>query len=432
MPSASRGASLARARAAGSVVFFANGLVFASLVPRLPGIKAALELGDGAYGLVIAAAPAGALALGLLAPRVMSAAGTARVATLGMTILAALYIAAGASPEAWLFAAVMFVAGGTDAIVDVAQNTHALRLQRLYARSIITSFHAVWSLGSLAGGLLGTAAAAWQVPLVAHLAGTAVLTALVMALVSRHLLPDDDTPTTLDTSPAPTPGAPDETPPAAGTTGGAEPGATAGTNDGPRTTDAGTAGTPTRSLRPWLLLAIFAVIGTAGASVEDAGSSWAGVRLAQGLDASAGVAGLGFVLFTSGMVVGRLVGDRVVDAVGRHGAVRLGGVLVAAGMALAGLSPSVVGAIAGFALAGLGTSVLIPMAMDAADDVPGLRPGVGLTVVSWIMRAGGLFSPMIIGATAEVVGVGRALLLVAGAGLLAALASFAVPRGRRA
>ena len=48
--------------------------------------------------------------------------------------------------------------GEHDAITDVAQNSHGLRVQRLYGRSILNSFHAVWSSGAVLGGLLGGAA----------------------------------------------------------------------------------------------------------------------------------------------------------------------------------------------------------------------------------------------------------------------------------
>ena len=63
-----------------------------------------------------------------------------------------------------LFAAALFVAGASDAVTDVAQNSHALRVQRNYGRSIINSFHAVWASGAITGGLLGAAAIAMAVP----------------------------------------------------------------------------------------------------------------------------------------------------------------------------------------------------------------------------------------------------------------------------
>ncbi len=59
---------------------------------------------------------------------------------------------AGLAPSWALFAGALFVVGALDSVVDVAQNTHGLRVQRLYGRSIINSFHAIWSLGPSPAG----------------------------------------------------------------------------------------------------------------------------------------------------------------------------------------------------------------------------------------------------------------------------------------
>src|SRR5699024_6761182 len=80
-------------------------------------------------------------------------------------------------------------AGGLDAVVDVAQNAHGLRVQRLYGRSIVNSFHALWSIGAIAGGAAGAAAAGVGVPLTAHLAAAAVACGVIAFAAHRCLLP---------------------------------------------------------------------------------------------------------------------------------------------------------------------------------------------------------------------------------------------------
>jgi MFS family permease len=366
--------------------------------------------------------PAGALSLGLLAPRTMARLGTARVATLGMIVLAAVFALVGAAPVAVLFAAGMFLAGGTDAIVDVAQNSHALRLQRLYGRSIITSFHALWSFGSLTGGVLGSVAAGAGLPVAWHMLVIAVLTSLAMLASRGGLLPDDG-PATLDISPGsaiPAENAVDVDD---------RPSGQFGMVEGSDRTD-GPVDVSRRPMRPWAMLAVLGAIGTVGAMVEDGGSNWSGIHLDVTHHLSPGITGLGFVLFTAGMLAARLLADRVIDRFGRRAVVGVGGLGVAVGFALAALWPEPAGAVAGFAIAGVGTAALIPLAMDAADEIPGLRPGVALTVVSWVLRAGSLLSPVVVGAVAEVTGVGHALLLVAAAGAIVAVCARALPARR--
>ena len=153
-------ASIARnARAAVAAVFLTNGALFANVVPRYPEIKADLGVSNAVLGTALAAFPLGALLAGLFAAAVIRRFGSARVAALGIVALAASTLAIPFAPNWLALAGVLVVIGALDAIVDVAQNAHGLRVQRLYGRSIVNSFHGVWSIGAVLGGLMGSAAA---------------------------------------------------------------------------------------------------------------------------------------------------------------------------------------------------------------------------------------------------------------------------------
>ena len=120
------------------------------------------------------------------------------------------------------------------------------------------------------------------------------------------------------------------------------------------------------------------------------------------------------------MTVGRLTGDRAVDLFGQRTVVRPGGALAALGMGAALAVPSVATALAGFALAGLGVATLVPAAMHTADELPGLRPGTGLTIVSWLLRGGFLLSPPLVGFVADLTSLRVELLTVVLAGVILA------------
>lgn len=124
------------------------------------------------------------------------------------------------------------------------------------------------------------------------------------------------------------------------------------------------------------------------------------------------------VALQGAMTIGRLTGDRVVDRFGQRTVVRAGGVLAAAGMGIALALPSVPITLAGFALAGLGSATLVPAAMHTADELPGLPPGTGLTIVSWLLRAGFLLSPPLVGFIADLTSLRVGLLTVVVAGLV--------------
>lgn len=397
-----------RARVAVAALFLTNGALFANLVPRYPEIKAGLDLGNATYGLAVAAFPAGAITAGLAAAALVRRFGSARVAVAGTVLTAAGLLLAGLAPVLPLLVVALFAAGAMDAFTDVAQNAHGLRVQRRYGRSIINGFHALWSVGAVVGGGMAAAAIALGLPLGVHLAITGALFAVVALVALRWCLPglDGEAPDAVAAE-------------AAATEAGA--GAPLGAPASATPAGAGAALARTSRARTAAVLAALVLVAVAGALVEDAGSTWAAVYLSGSLGAPATLAAAGFVALVGAQFVGRLVGDRLVDRFGQRAVARTGGALVALGTGLALAFPSVPGTIAGFAAAGFGVATLVPAAMQQADELPGLRAGTGLTLVSWLMRLGFLLSPPIVGLVADATSLRTGLLVLPLAGVVVVL-----------
>jgi MFS family permease len=180
----------------------------------------------------------------------------------------------------------------------------------------------------------------------------------------------------------------------------------------------------------WLLAAL-GLLAACGAFVEDAGASWSALYLTERVGTSAATAGLAFVAFATSMTIGRLGGDRMVDRFGQRRVARVGGAMAAGSMAVALAVPSAASTIGGFALAGLGVATLVPAAMHTADEIPGLRPGLGLTVVSWLLRVGFLVSPVLVGFVADLTSLRAGLLTVVLAGGTVAVAGRVLADGAR-
>ena len=370
-----------------ALLFLTNGALFANLLPRYPEIKAALDLTNSQFGLAVAAFPLGALVAGLAAGVLIRRFRSSRVAVASTLLLGLGVLAAGVAPTWSVLAAFLFLAGAMDAITDVAQNSHGLRVQGAYGRSILNSFHGLWSIGAALGGLMGGAAAGLGVPIGVHLAVFAALLSALVLGAYRFLLPGPEPLAALA---------------------GARPAARAKVASG----------------RTWLTLAVLAalvVISCSNAVVEDSGASWSALYLGHDLGAPATVAALGFVALTGAQFVGRMLGDRLVDRFGQRAMARAGGALVAGGMGLALAFPSVPGTIVGFAAAGWGIATLVPATLAAADRLPGLRPGTGITIVSWLMRLGFLGAPPLVGAIADASSLRGGLLVVPVAGVLVVL-----------
>lgn len=379
--------ALRHARVAVAVCFALNAVLYANLVPRLPEVRDDLGLSNTALGAALAALPLGALVVGPAAAALMARWGSGRLASGGLVVLGLAVAAVPLASSWWQLAGALLVAGAMDALVDVGQNAHGLRVQRGYGRSILNALHGLWSIGAVVGGLLGSAAAGLGVPLGVHLGTSAVVFGVLALVVSRWMLPGPDG--TAEDGPHP-------------------PEAAAPAPDG---TGAGTRGSAL------LALSVLGVLAAGAAVVEDSASSWSALYLRDDLAAGAVTAGLGFVSFQLAMTLGRLTGDRVVDRFGQRRVARVGGALVALGMGGALAVPSAPSTLAGFALAGLGVATLVPAVYAAADGLPGLRPGVGLTAVNWLLRVGFLVAPPLTGLIADLASLRVGLLLVVVAGL---------------
>jgi MFS family permease len=381
-----------RARIATAALFLTNGAIFANLLPRYPEIKADLHLSNAVYGAAIAAFSGGALVAGLAAAALIRRYHSSRVAVVGTIGLAVFVVIAGLATTPLVLAAALFIAGASDAITDVAQNAHGLRVQRNYGRSIINSLHAVWAVGAILGGLMGAGAIAVHMPRSTHLAIAAVVFSAVVVIAYRYLMrgPDHD--------------------------------------DHP---SARSDGGPAAGIAIYATLLALVVIAIAGATVEDAGSSWATLYLRDSLGAPGAVAAFGYISLVGFMFIGRMIGDRMVDRFGERAVVRAGGFVAAAGMGAALAFPGVPGTIAGFAAAGLGVATLIPAAMHGADQLPGMRPGSGLTAVTWLMRVGFFGAPLLVGVVADATSLRVGLLSVPIAGVVVMSLSGALSARRR-
>ena len=374
-PGTRRSPELVRARAGVCLVFLANGLGFANLVPRFPEIVVGLGLSKSDFGQAVAAASVGALVAGLAASWLISRLTSAKVASLGMLVVALALLGAGLAPSWGVLAVCLLIVGGTDSIVDVAQNAHGLRVQRRWGASIVTSFHASWSLGAVLGAAMGQAMAGAGVGLGTHMVLTAAVLLVISGgpLLAGWFLPGHDradrAPERLEEL--------DDTP-------------------GVRSA------TSPRRARPVTILVLIAVGLLCAASMfpEDVAMNWSSLLLSE-QGARAGHVGLGLVALQGTMIVGRLVGDRIIDAVGQRAVIAWGGALVTLGISAALLLSSVPGTLLGMAISGAGCAVAVPVAYSAADDVEGLPPGLGLTIVSWLARLAVLLAPPVVGRLAD-------------------------------
>lgn len=386
-----------RASAGVGLMFSSNGAAFAALLPWYPLVADRLQLGPAEFGFVVASFAGGAIVSSALPAPLIARFGPVGVSIVGTALLAASVASAPWAGAGWAFALFLFLAGFFDAIVDVAQNVAGIRVQDAVGRPILSSMHALWSLGGVAGGALSTAAAAAGVdmrPALAAAGAVAVCLVSVGALMTRPLA--DRAPASLSTTRAP-----------------------------------GAAGA--RRGRVLLLALPLVVVAICGTMVEDVANNWAALSAVELGGLPVGVAGLAFTTVIGSQCVGRFSGDLMIQRWGAAAVGRLGGILIAAGgLALVTTAwPWLL--FVGLALAGFGSATLVPSALGAAARLPGVSEGAGVTVVSWLMRIGFLVTSPLVGGIADGVGLRWALGLLVVIGAAAWLLGGALgPRERRA
>ncbi|HEU5160670.1 MAG TPA: MFS transporter [Streptosporangiaceae bacterium] len=387
-------AEMRRARVAVLAYFFLLGMVSAVWVARIPAIKHRLELTDGSLGVALLAMPVGLVLVMPICGRLVDRFGSGRVTRPAAVAFALALPPLGLAGNLVSLVAGLLVFGLVSGLLDVAMNAHAVRVERGYGRPIMASFHAVFSVGGLAGALFGGLFAALGVsPAVTFLAAGLPMS-VVGVVAGRLLLPSPD--------PAGAAGAGIDD--AVGSVD-----ATAGSVDAAAARAAADTASAGRPRRPGVVVALLGVVAFCCLVGEGAADNWSAVYLHDELGTSQGFAALGFAAFSITMTIGRLAGDRLALRFGPVRLVRGCGLLAAVGLAGGLLADQPIGGLAGFAALGAGLSCIVPQVFSAAGNADPARAGRNLARVAGLGYLGLVSGPALIGGAASVVGLPVAL-----------------------
>ena len=156
---------------------------------------------------------------------------------------------------------------------------------------------------------------------------------------------------------------------------------------------------------------------------EGAVLDWSAVFLREQRQVDVSLAGMGYAAFSVAMTICRFAGDGLTHRFGPRQVLRIGGALACAGFLAVALLPWTVAALAGFVVVGIGASNIVPVLFSGAGRVPGVPPGIALATVTTIAYTGLLLGPALIGFVADATSLPVAFVLVAG--MFAAVAAAA-------
>ena len=358
-----------RARWATSAVFFANGMVIATWVVRVPGVQSALHLSPASVGVALLGMSVGSLIAMPQTGRLAARFGTRRVtAWAGVAMMLALLLPF-LAPNLWTLFAALMVLGASNGVMDVAMNAQGVAVERALARPVLSSFHAAYSLGNLAGAalgslLLGAGLGQWPHALIITLS-----MGLLVVLAGARLLPKSadepvaDEPAADEKAPSPAADTPAPNPPAASSS---------------------------PSLLVWLLGSL-CFLGMLG---EGSLGDWSGLYSRDVLGVSGAALGAAYTAFTLAMTLGRSLGDGWRSRYGDRRVVEVGALTSGLGLGLGLLTLNPYLAALGFLVFGLGIANVVPVLYGTAGHA---LAGRGIARVATIGYAGFLTGPPLIG-----------------------------------
>ncbi|WP_205501932.1 MFS transporter [Rufibacter psychrotolerans] len=364
-------------RMAVGALFFLQGLCFSSWGSRIPSIQQQLQLSEAQLGAVLFSLPVGLMLSLPFTGWLTSKIGSRKVVTIALVIYSTTLVTIGLSQTTWQLVVALFFFGFASNMANISVNTQAVGVESLYKKSIMASFHGLWSLAGFVGAAIGTFMIGADIIPLHHFLMVLAVVLLGVALAYRYAFPQDAA------APANQP----------------------------------IFVKPDKALMGLGLIAFCSLI------CEGAMFDWSGVYFQKVVQAEKAWVAAGYTAFMSTMAFTRFIADWLTSRLGLKRVLQLSGVLTAVGLAIAVLFPHMVTAIIGFLLVGAGVSAVVPLVYGVAGKTKTMAPSMALAAVSTIGFAGFLVGPPLIGLLAGVSSLRLSFAVIALMGISVALLS---------
>jgi MFS family permease len=373
-----------RARIAITTAFVINGSIAGTFYSRVADIKEDLELSNSALGFALLIISIGVLLGIAFSGKQTAKSGSAPITLYGTYSLGAAILLVGTANNYLTLCLTLFVLGACLAVQDVAMNSHAIVLEHEADKRYMSTFHAMFSLGALIGGVVGAWFSQHNIDLMRHAAFIAMLVFLANFFVRNWFLPAELDQHTLEGK---------------------------------------------KKIKKPKIFLIVGLLGLCGTIGEGSAGDWGAILARDTFDATPFVSTLPFICFSAAMVIGRLFGDRLAHKYGPMKLIVGGGLIAGIGLGGGLLFGGMVGVIFGWLTMGIGLSTVIPMLFTQAGEIAKNRfdgqfaPSEGVAMVSGIAYFGFLVGPPTLGFLGDAIGLRWAMLVPAVLALVMALGS---------
>jgi MFS family permease len=364
--------TLSKRRVALGVFFFFVGLCFASWAARIPDIQAKFDLSEGQLGTLLLFLPLGSV-IGLpIAGWAVHQFGSRTVVMFGAFAYALTLPLIGLAPTTWFLVPILILYGMLGNVMNISLNTQALSLEDEMGKSILASFHGLWSLAGFSGAGLGALMIFLGFSPAQHYFVVMAISIILILFAQGHIIKE-------------------------------------------KKAAEGGGGLVMR--KPDALLLRISMIAFLGMMAEGCMFDWSGVYFKKVVLSDPSLVALGYVAFMGAMAAGRFITDKVAARYTKVEVIQVSGVLIFIGLSLAVLFPTIGTATAGFLLVGLGVASIIPLSYSIAGRSKLYSPSVALALVSTISFFGFLLGPPLIGFIAELFNLKVSFALIAVSGL---------------
>jgi len=340
------------------VFFFVNGFLYANCTGRLPELKDYFHVSNSTLGTMLFTTAIGALVAmpitGWLTTRYNSGKLTIFTGLLFCCIVPLIPY----SQNVWVGRTSFFMTGFFSGAMDITMNGQAVFVERKYKKTIMSSFHAAFSIGMALGAGSGALFANYHFPLRFHLIYMAIASFIALAAVSPIILRNQQGNTIVK---------------------------------GPKTK---------RQPIP-ILIWLIAIIGYCGMTGEGSMVDWSAIYMHTVVGSTKAFSALAVGTFATAMTIGRLFGDYCIDRMGRQFILLFSCFVAIIGLSEALLLPSAPTVLMGFFLVGIGLSNVVPMTYSTAGNIKGIEPAAGIAIASTIGYSGFFVSPPVIGYLAD-------------------------------
>lgn len=347
-----------RYRIAILVYFFANGFLYANCTGRLPELKDYFNVSNSTLGTMLFTTAVGALVAMPLTGWLTTQFNSGKLVIYSGFLFCCIVPLIPYSQNIWMGRTSFFLTGFFSGAMDITMNGQAVFVERKYKKTIMSSFHAAFSVGMALGAGSGALFANYHYSLRYHLIYVALICIIMLAVVSPIILQNQ-----------------------------------AG-NTVEKTTKEG------RGKIPFLIWLI-AIIGYCGMTGEGSMVDWSAIYMHTVVGKTKAFSALAVVSFATAMTIGRAFGDRLIDRAGKQTVLFCSCFAAITGLSIALVFVNAPAVLFGFFLVGAGLSNVVPMTYSTAGNIKGIEPSAGIAIASTIGYSGFFVGPPAIGYLAD-------------------------------